>query len=466
MSSTDPLIKSGDLVYQYSFTLPKIGTTDAEGFPYGGSAIAFNPARNSLFIVGYELAHKVAEVTVPAAGGIATVLQPLVDVTEGRINSINPTDTNTKFIGGLLPWGTKLIVSAYSSYDGSGKQVLSHFVSGQILGTAGDVFGPFQVGSTPIKAGYVSGYMGVVPQAWRTALGGPAFTGNAALAIVSRTSQGPAVCTFDPDAVGVSVPCPASALVYYDALHPLGPYNSANPLYNGTAKIAGVVMPEGSRSVLFFGRIGSTFCYGSGTTNPALAGQPVPNEPGVIYCYDPEDQSKGTHGYPYRYQVWAYDANDLAAVKAGSVLPWAVKPYATWALTFPNPAPFTRIMGAAYDPATQRLFVSQFKGDGNKPRIHVYKIAVALPPPPVPVKSVTLTSARWLLTVTDDPPDVSGGWSVQFYQGPNVTLGTLVTAAPYTQSTLVTAGTYSVSAVWMKASEADILRSVSVVVCP
>jgi hypothetical protein len=484
---TDPLVQSGDLVYQGSFKLPNIGSTDAEGFPYGGSALSFDPIRQSLFLVGFELAHKVAEVSIPALGGVATLLQPLSDVTEGALPSVNPGDPNGSRIGGLLPWGAKLIVSAYAYYDANGTQVLSHFVSGQPLATTGDLSGPFQVGSAPVKAGYVSGYMGVVPPAWRAALGGPAFTGNSALAIVTRTSQGPAVCTFDPDNIGVKVPCPATPLVYYDPLHPLGQYSMANPYYNGSTEIRGVVMPEGSRSVLFFGRHGMTFCYGAGTTNQALDQQPVPNEPGVHYCYDPEDQSKGTHGYPYKDYVWAYDANDLAAVVAGTLKPWEPKPYATWDITFPTKGAGTHINGAAYDPATNRLFLSQAKADGDKPLIHVFMVGsgtvvtpppppppdpIPVPPPPPPpppvvtVQSATLVPRIWTLTVTDVPPDSTGGWSVQFYRAPGIVLGGIDASGPYTRSAIVSAGTYLVTAVWTKAGQPTVTRSPKTMVCP
>jgi hypothetical protein len=108
----------------------------------------------------------------------------------------------------------------------------------------------------------------------------------------------------------------------------------------------------------------------------SLAGRPVPNEPGVVYCYDEEDSSKGTHGYPYRYMVWAYDARDLAAVKNGQLQPWDIRPYATWTLDLPTSGSPTHLNGAAYDPQTGRIFLSQAGADGTKPLIHVYTVAV------------------------------------------------------------------------------------------
>src|SRR5205085_1804721 len=128
--------------------------------------------------------------------------------------------------------------------------------------------------------------------------GGPVFNGQCCLAVVGRTSLGPALFTIDPAKIGASETTPATALVYYPEANPLSAWESTGTYYNGTTELHGVVMPAGTRSVLFFGRQGlGTFCYGSGDE-----------------CHDPTDSSKGTHAYPYAYYVWAYDALDLAAV--------------------------------------------------------------------------------------------------------------------------------------------------------
>jgi hypothetical protein len=90
-------------------------------------------------------------------------------------------------------------------------------------------------------------------------------------------------------------------------------------------------------------------------------------------CGDKDNGSKGVHCYPYRSQVWAYDLNDLAAVKAGTKQSYDVKPYAVWELD----THFKDIQGIAYDTVNQRLLVSQVAGDpanAGQPLIHVYKV--------------------------------------------------------------------------------------------
>ena len=142
--------------------------------------------------------------------------------------------------------------------------------------------------------------------------------------------------------------------------------------------MTGVVFPDGTRSVLFFGRHGlGPFCYGTGEK-----------------CHDPYDGSQGTHGYPYAYRVWAYDAVDLAAAKNGEKQPWDIKPYAVWNLDLPFASGSGHLNGAAYDPVTGQIFVSQAFGDGTKPLIHVFTVGstASVPPPPPVVDSPQETS--------------------------------------------------------------------------
>jgi len=82
--------------------------------------------------------------------------------------------------------------------------------------------------------------------------------------------------------------------------------------------------------------------------------------------------SKGETAYPYRYQMWAYDLNDLAAVKAGTKLPHEVQPYAWWnfhtpfeggyVYAKPDTQPDHHIITAsAYDMVNKKLYFSTVK---------------------------------------------------------------------------------------------------------
>jgi hypothetical protein len=127
--------------------------------------------------------------------------------------------------------------------------------------------------------------------------------------------------------------------------------------------LTGVVFPPGTRSVLYFGKHGlGDYCYGTGGSSGGD-------------CYDPDSTSQGTHAYPYRSQVWAYDANELVAVKNGTKNAYDVVPYAVWNLD----ASFKDIQGVGYDAATRRLYISQTFGDGEQPLIRVYQVAFSAP---------------------------------------------------------------------------------------
>jgi hypothetical protein len=72
-------------------------------------------------------------------------------------------------------------------------------------------------------------------------------------------------------------------------------------------------------------------------------------------------------------EVWAYDAHDLAAVRAGTKQPWEVAPYQVWTLNLPYGS--GRIGGGAYDASNRLLYVSQQFGNGTDPVIQVFEVS-------------------------------------------------------------------------------------------
>jgi hypothetical protein len=134
----------------------------------------------------------------------------------------------------------------------------------------------------------------------------------------------------------------------------------------------GVAFVPGTRSVLFFGPIGTgNFYYGEAAA-----------------ANDANRTSKGPHsiGGNYVLQVWAYDANDFVAVKDGQKNPWDITPYATWNFDFPLPDGPKYMGGVAFDPATGRLYVSEVNEDTSvpftyTPLIQVFQVTPYAPPP-------------------------------------------------------------------------------------
>lgn len=406
--AADVLLYKSNLQYLGAFRMPRSQPL----FAWSTGTIAYNPTNDSLFIVGAGNApsstdnNQVAEISIPATLvsspdiddlPIATMVQSFADITEGNRKKIgiNGSETGASGvkIGGLLAYGTKLIGSAYSYFDASYSAIRSHFTSGLTLAQQGDFLGMYQVGGhpTPVpQAGFVAGFMTIIPAAWQQKLGGTVLSGQSGIPIVTRTSYGPAVFSFDPaDLSGdptntENYPVPATALIYYDKDHrTLGEWSATDPanIYVSIAdNLTGIVFPTGSKSILFFGVHGSENCYGIGTSDQAKAGTTSPD--GEQYCYDPFNASKGTHGYPLKPYVWAYNADDIAAVKAGTKTPWEVMPYSVWDFTLPTTSyngteRATLIGGAAYDPVKNRIYVTQNRIEGQydvMPIIHVFQV--------------------------------------------------------------------------------------------
>ena len=366
-----------DLTYVGAFRLPA-GEIERDSFSFGGGPLAFNAARNTLF-VGTR-AGKVAEITIPATANSADVnalpfaelVQPFADPAEGRMKDVG----DEAGLAGLLVYQQRLYGTGLIYYDANNIQRVSHFARPLELNrpAAGNMQ---RVGENG-RSGFVAGYMALVPPEWQSRLGGPALTGQCCVPIITRTSWGPAAFAWNPTELDGGKPVKAVPLVYYDSEHPtLGGFEGSGALFGGTTQVAGLAVINGTRTAIFVGSNGTgPFCYGNGTGDKSLAD--TVGLDGAKYCYDPATSDKGQHAYPYRYQMWAYDVADWAQVRAGHKDPWEVKPYAVWPFELPTPEPSTRIIGVAYDPERRRLFVSQRLADRDgyafRAVIHVFHI--------------------------------------------------------------------------------------------
>jgi hypothetical protein len=367
----------GDLIYKGAFRLPA-EPSNSDSFAGGGQAIAFNPAASSLFVASAK--GNVAELAIPApviaadakALPIAKLLQGLADPTDGRREEVTK---EAAVLGGLLVYGGQLFGSMYIYYDAVNVQRVSHFVRSPRLSER-SFRGWTQVWESG-KTGFVSGWLALVPPEWRPLLDGAVLTGQCCIPIISRTSFGPAAFAIDPAAIGGRVAA-AEPLLYYPQDNPtLGSWYGSNERFGNSTEVGGLVVIDGTRSALYFGRTGlGEACYGAGTSDRQLDGTVGPD--GAKYCFDPTNIYKGPHAYPYRYQIWAYDLNDFAAVKAGKRRPWDVVPYAVWPIQFPTAEPRTSIGGVGYDPASRTIYVSQSYADRDefesRPVIHTFQV--------------------------------------------------------------------------------------------
>ena len=334
------LVVKTDLSYQGSFRVPYSDGTDETSLSWGGVGLGYNPSNDSLFITGHSWHQLTAEIDIPALGQEtdssalpqASFIQTPEDATDGKLPSVStPEESVFGRIGGYLVDGDDLIVSGYDFYDAANNQTRSHLVTNTSLGDSSD----FVTLTNDVPARWLGGAMTTIPLEWRDSFGGDTFMGGlSGVSIASNSSVGPSAATFTRDSLDGSHA--AKLVLGYPLSRPLAPYDAHNDVWNGTSEVRGMVFPDGTDSVLYFGNHGvGEFCYGTGAE-----------------CGDPVRSDQGTHGYPYRYQVWAYDAADLATVYAGDAAPESIFPYDVWDLELPYTPLTTEISGTAYDPAT------------------------------------------------------------------------------------------------------------------
>ncbi len=357
---TQPLLQPAAVRYLGSFEVPETDGTPNQGgrLIYGGQALSVTPDGTALYFGCVPTQSEpdwLGKISIPALGGTASIVERCRAIP--NMGAIDKDPIDGFVLGGTLEYNNRLLIAVYSYYDAlsSVQANLTHFWGTPALT---NIQGPVKVGTG--QAGATAGYMGVVPPEWRPLLGGPAFTGLCCTNIISRSSYGPALRIFNPDHVGTVTPVPATTVLEYpQGRHLENDWNVTSIYFNGSSHVGGVAWPTGTRSILFFGKQGTgAFCYG--------------------VCKDPTSEYAGSHAYPYRHQIWAYDANDLLAVKQGAKQPWEPRPYGIWPIPDITNDGRATLVSAAYDPPRRRLYVTtEFS---NKPHVHVFEIAAPSTP--------------------------------------------------------------------------------------
>jgi hypothetical protein len=402
MSSTAPLFDVSHLTYAGAFRLPRTAS-NARAFTFGGGPIAYNPLERTLFAGTRDSFLGEVSIPDPVKAPIndlpfASFVQPITDPCNGKLADLNPNGTDEGLGGCLVTPDGDLLLNARIFYDATNAQRVSHLKRPRNLSFKTDS------GWHPVwestKQGFVAGMMmTAIPSDLQPMLGGTVLTGQTGLPIVTRGSLGPAAFAFDHTRIASDNGelIPAVPLLYYDSTHPtLGPYHpdGANALWNGTMAGCGAAIL--GRTLVIFGRIGiGRFDYGPGTTNLSLAepqqrGLPIAPGSKEYWCYDEDVSDKGQHAWPYRFQLWAYDLNELEQVRLGVRQPWEVAPYATWPLSLPYKHQSWMLAGVSHDVVGKRVFVAQSKADTDgfsaRAIIHVFTVADVLSEQPKPAE--------------------------------------------------------------------------------
>lgn len=409
--TTAPLLQKADLTYVGAFKLPAGNRgPNHDTFEYANGYCAgnvYNDGVNgkSLILTGYFASLQVsplpsvAQVIIPALAdpnsvglnglNTATVVQGFDDPSHGigttALKSING-------YGGMIVYNGKLLGTQAVAYDANCEQALSAWV-GSLTFADTPAHGPYYLSPALPPRQIAGGYMCLVPTEWQGALGGKVLAGNGPASIVGCASAGPSLTVIDADtlagAPAANSTINATPLMYFPQGHrQLGEWNSNSPsqVINGTAvptltvtdpktalqytipyysnvdRIHGILFPENTSSVLFFGYRGQgAYQYGNPQVTPAIV--------------DPVFTGQGEHAYPYTLFCWAFNANDFADVKAGLKQAWEVRPYAGWAFTVFGDTLGISGVGCSWDPATRKAYLTvSGLGPSVTPVVHVFAI--------------------------------------------------------------------------------------------
>ncbi|MCO6430995.1 MAG: hypothetical protein J5J00_09050 [Deltaproteobacteria bacterium] len=370
-----PLLSLSDFEYAGAFRLPadQFGSSSLN---YSEGPIEYNPARNSIYIVGHNHHQEIAEFQVPELvqsteledlNMAGAPLQQFSDSVLGRASQGNSQNINR--IGGLRLISGALVVNAYEYYDADGNANHTTLVvrdADSLDTSAVNGYYSFMGG-----AGHTSGWISPVPSEWQSLVGSAYITGQSSgIPIISRTSVGPSAFAFDPASLLDSGPgeVPTVRLLDFSLDNPLHSDLSndsrSNDAWTHLSRATYGFIAPGSRTYVTIGSSGG-------------------HNSGVCYKCTPSGASQACGGYCARNvndnnkYYWLWDVNDLVAVKAGQKASHSVRPYEYG--VFPAPFNSDSIGGGSFDPASGLLYLSvQGADDGqgaysNPPVIVAYR---------------------------------------------------------------------------------------------
>ena len=326
----------------------------------------------TMFIVGHAHQQAVAEFRIPELVQGETLselnmadppLQPFV----GVLDRVDNPQAISRVTGMWLQDGA-LLVNGVEYYDAPGDNTHTTLV----LRDASDLAGSTVDGYFRLEGrAHASGWFSALPEAHREALGGAMIAGNSSgLPIISRLSVGPTAFVFAvDDVVGGAEPIPTSPLLDYSLATPLREdlANGAgdNDLWTHLSRaVYGFVVP-GTRTYATFGH--------SGGHGPM----------GVCYKCVPEGRDAECGGYcsrdprDYSLMYWFFDVEDLAAVRAGTMAPHEVRPYAHGPFESPFADGRPQMGGGAWDAERGLLYLTMLAADREQGRYANPPVVVA-----------------------------------------------------------------------------------------
>lgn len=379
------LLQPGDLIYRGAFRLPA-GASEVKSWQWGGHAMTYYPEGDpegpddgypgSIFAVGHAWQHQVSEISLPA---------PKISAVK-NLNELNTAVTLQAFRDILAVSHLEIPRSGleYLPKQGDQKTAKLHFCWGYHMQedppalTHGwcelDLTNPgIQRGwyldgySTCIRNMSTNDYLFEIPANWAAehVPGKRLATGR--FRDGGWSGQGPSLFAIGPWNQG-NPPPPGTALesiplLLYTSTCDFDEENrTMNNYHHSDEWPGGAWLTAGSKAaVIFAGTKGIGDCWYGNREGP---------------CLDCEDRGWWSTGFVG--QIIFYDPADLAAAAAGDMQPYEPQPYAVLEideyLYNINSTQQKEHLGAiCFDRAGGLLYVFEFRGDGDKPLVHVWR---------------------------------------------------------------------------------------------
>lgn len=390
----EQMVTPGNFEYLGAFRPPHVKTPEAT-FSFGGWAMAYYDRGDeggendghpgSLFLTGHRQQDLVAEISIPRPLisathsmdelPVASVLQPLSDMTGGIRKFMTQGSSEPFQIGGLCVVSNRLHWTLYKYYNVQTIDYPSHGTSSLTLSNPAPEglwhLGPSNSGQSQWNSYKHAGYIFDIPedQARQWWFGGRNLISGLQIATgLNIASHGPAMFAYSlPVRNAAERPdVDAIPLLYNDLSRP-SPEFVPSDRWTGGAWLT----LNDKQTVIITGRksLGQSY-YGEAR---------------------PQDCStdKGFHGAPYEAQVRFYAPQALAASAAGKTDPTSITPWDVWdhdspgggfnQYLFPACAQFTG--GLAYDRKNNLLYLAQIDAGTTTghpyeplPVIHVFRI--------------------------------------------------------------------------------------------
>jgi hypothetical protein len=425
------LLRPEDLAYEGAFRLPERepGAPDAEGWEYGGQALAYWPGGDptgdedghpgSLFGTGHDVWNFVSEIAIPAPSAsrnldalpVAVTLQGFHDVRGGLFDGLD--EMPRVGLEALPPLGEQSSPHLYLAWgqhlhggEGERSYTPSHAWCELDLAEPATQ-GAWWIGDAPLFS--VNGYMFEIPEPWAAVLGG-ARLATGRYRDGGWSGMGPALFAVAPWLAG-NPPAPgtrldAQTLLLYstwedEERQTLAGYHDADEWEGGAWVTAG-----DRAAVVIVGTKGGGDYWWYGSYSPAGDGAPCPFDGGddETFCFEADGtacapevavqctgyvaESRGWWSSRFDAQFLFYDPAALLAVAGGLSPPHAPQPYTVldvdehlflsetaYTIPFgPGDQHRLRLLEAAYDRERGLLYVIEPFADGAKPVVHVWRV--------------------------------------------------------------------------------------------